>query len=116
MATDSSTDRRGRNGNPQVARGRVPRGGRSGDHHHVPVHKELRSHEAGARLHWEWETYGVETDVDVLEVVADRLVRFTWNGYDRDRPTTVEFRFAPFGQRALASTGGFTFVVWFAHR
>ena len=86
----------------------------------------------GAQLTWEWEMYGVSSQVCVQEVEADRRVRFTWSGYTPEHPTTVEFCFLPMpgdttyvqvtetgftgtGDELVRyvadSTGGFTFLV-----
>ncbi|OAQ64025.1 activator of hsp90 ATPase 1-like protein [Pochonia chlamydosporia 170] len=85
----------------------------------------------GADLEWQWEMYGVSTTVHVQTVEPDRLIRFTWGMYDKERPSTVEFRLIPYQgdtylrvvetgftgdadnqvKRAVDSTGGFTFVI-----
>jgi uncharacterized protein YndB with AHSA1/START domain len=49
----------------------------------------------GAEVTWTWEMYGVSSTVTVQEVEENRLVRFTWSGYNPERPTTVEFRLIP---------------------
>jgi len=51
----------------------------------------------GAVLRWEWEMFGVGTEVRVLEVEEDRRIRFTWG---EENPTTVEFRFVPWREDA----------------
>jgi uncharacterized protein YndB with AHSA1/START domain len=51
----------------------------------------------GANLDWEWEMYGVSTRVSVKEVEPDSRIVFEWND---DKPTTVEFRFIPWGDDA----------------
>ncbi|REF00679.1 uncharacterized protein YndB with AHSA1/START domain [Thermomonospora umbrina] len=48
---------------------------------------------AGAKLRWEWETYGASVEVRVKEVQEGRLIRFEWGNYEQ--PTTVELRFTP---------------------
>ena len=85
----------------------------------------------GAELTWTWEMYEVSSAVSVTDVEEDRLLRFTWSGYDPEHPTTVEFRFVPWAEgtyvqvtetgfrgdggtqvsRALDSTQGFTFLL-----
>ena len=86
----------------------------------------------GAELVWEWEMYGASTHVKVIEVQANRLVRFNWDGFDSTKPTTVEFRIIPYHEntsylritetgftgdgdtqteRAIDLTGGFTFMI-----
>lgn len=85
-----------------------------------------------AELTWVWEMYGVSTRVRVEKVLADRLIRFSWEGYDPAHPSTVEFRLTPYENdttylritetgftgdvdsqvaRALDSTAGFTFLL-----
>jgi uncharacterized protein YndB with AHSA1/START domain len=54
----------------------------------------------GAELNWQWEMYSVSSNVAVLEVEENRLVRFEWSGYSPDQPTTVEFRFRLFDDEA----------------
>ncbi len=86
----------------------------------------------GAKLKWEWEMYGVSTNVSVEKVQPDRLIRFKWGNYDAENPSTVEFRIIPYRDNtaylritesgftgdadakvgsASASTGGFTFMM-----
>ena len=85
----------------------------------------------GAELTWTWEMYGVSSAVSVTDVEQDRLLRFTWSGYDPAHPTTVEFRFVPWAEgtyvqvtetgfsgggdtqvsRALDAAQGFTFLL-----
>jgi uncharacterized protein YndB with AHSA1/START domain len=86
----------------------------------------------GAELLWEWEMYGVSSNISVKEVEEDSRVLFTWSGYTPDHPTTVEFRFSPqpddttyvqvtetgftgngdeVARYAADSTGGFTFLL-----
>jgi uncharacterized protein YndB with AHSA1/START domain len=85
---------------------------------------------SGARVHWEWEMYGVSTTVVVKEVEENRLLLLDWGV--EDKPTTVEFRFIPWRDdstyvrvtetglsgngdelvaRVANSTGGFTIVL-----
>ncbi|HYY78943.1 MAG TPA: SRPBCC family protein [Actinomycetes bacterium] len=83
----------------------------------------------GAQVRWDWEMYGVSTNVSVKQVEDDRRVLFDWG--DGDETTTVEFRFLPWEDatyvqvterglrgdgdalvaRAAGSTGGFTTVL-----
>jgi uncharacterized protein YndB with AHSA1/START domain len=85
----------------------------------------------GAQLTWTWEMCGVSSAVSVIDVEQDRLLRFTWSGYDPTHPTAVELRFVPWADgtyvqitetgfsgdgdtqvsRALDSTQGFTFLL-----
>jgi uncharacterized protein YndB with AHSA1/START domain len=47
----------------------------------------------GASVRWDWEMYGVSTEVSVKAVEADSRILIEWgNG---DESTTVEFRFIP---------------------
>jgi uncharacterized protein YndB with AHSA1/START domain len=88
--------------------------------------------EEGAELIWEWEMHNASSKVRVHEVEPDHRIRFSWDGYDRRHPTTVEFLFVPYEndtsylritetgftgdadtqiKRALNSTAGFTFLL-----
>lgn len=81
--------------------------------------------EAGTRVRWDWEMYGVGADVDVLEMEENRRIVIDWG-------TRVEWIFAPRGEsetyvtiindgfegtadelleQAMDSTQGFTFVL-----
>lgn len=84
--------------------------------------------EAGKRIRWEWEMYGVGTDVHVLEMETNKRILIAWSPDGRE---TVEWTFTPHGdgtyvsvvnggfqgsedemvQQALDSTGGFTMVL-----
>ena len=93
----------------------------------------------GARVTWEWEFYGVSTQVEVKAIDENERILIDW---DVDSaPTTVEWRFTPHGDdatfvaivnsglhgdgdavvaAALDSTGGFTWVLagakaWLEH-
>jgi uncharacterized protein YndB with AHSA1/START domain len=57
--------------------------------------------EPGTQVTWEWEMYGVSTQVDVKEVEENRRILVEWDG--PDRPTSVEWTFEPQGD-------DFTFV------
>lgn len=83
----------------------------------------------GAKVTWEWETYGASATVSVTEFEENRRIVFDWGS--EDSTTTVEFRFIPFhddtyvqvtesgfrgtGDEILArvadSTGGFTMTL-----
>jgi uncharacterized protein YndB with AHSA1/START domain len=52
----------------------------------------------GAHVRWEWEMYGVASDVAVDEVEPHRRIRFDWG--DAGARTTVEFRFVAAGDDA----------------
>src|ERR1700759_2332884 len=85
---------------------------------------------AGAHVTWEWEMYGVSTDVSVREVEENRRLLFDWG--PAGAQTTVEMRFVPYKEsgtyvhvaehgfqgsgdeivaRVIDSTGGFTMVL-----
>lgn len=84
----------------------------------------------GATVRWEWEMYGVSTEVSVKEFEEDRRIVFDWG--PKESSTTVEIQFIPWRDdttyvqvinsgfqctgdeavaRALDSTGGFTMVL-----
>ncbi len=86
--------------------------------------------EAGQRVRWDWEMYGVHAEVDVKAVEENRRILMEWGG--PDDPTPVEWTFEPRGEdrtfvtvknwgfggdadkavaAALDSTGGFSFVL-----
>jgi uncharacterized protein YndB with AHSA1/START domain len=86
--------------------------------------------EAGSRVRWEWEMYGVGTDVEVKQVEPNRRLLIEWTG--PDHPTSVGWTFEPRGEaatfvvvrhwgfegdatkiveQALESAGGFSFVL-----
>jgi len=86
--------------------------------------------ETGKRIRWDWEMYGVHTEVDVKAIEINKRILIEWNG--PDNPTTVEWTFEDKGDdttfvvvknwgftgtddkvvaQALDSTGGFTFVL-----
>ena len=47
--------------------------------------------EAGKRVRWEWEMYGVSSEVSVLALEPHQRIVLEWSGYSG--PTTVEWRF-----------------------
>src|SRR5919197_4560810 len=49
--------------------------------------------EPGKTVRWEWEMYGVGTDVRVKEVEQDRRILVEWNG--PENPTLVEWTLEP---------------------
>lgn len=93
--------------------------------------------EPGARIRWDWEMYGVGTDVLVKAVEPGRRILIDWN--TADDPSEVEWRFkelngdtfvtvenrgfedSPAGvAKALESNGGFNLVIaaakfWLEH-
>ena len=85
--------------------------------------------EAGRRVRWDWEMYGVSTEVDVKSIEENRRILVEW---DPDHPTSVEWTFEPRGEdrtfvtvtnrgfsggaeeivaKALDSQGGFSFLL-----
>lgn len=85
--------------------------------------------EAGRRVRWDWEMYGVSTDVDVKAIEENRRILVEW---DPANPTSVEWTLEPRGEdrtfvtvrnwgfggsaeeivaKALDSTGGFSFLL-----
>jgi len=93
--------------------------------------------ESGGRVRWDWEMYGVGTDVRVKAVEPGRRILIDWD--TADDPTEVEWLFEDRGgdtfvtvenrgfeddpagvAKALDSTGGFTLVlagakIWLEH-
>jgi len=86
--------------------------------------------EAGKRVRWDWEMYGVFTHADVKEIESPTRILIEWNV--PDKPTFVEWTFEPKGadrtfvtvknwgfhgdpdtvvSEALDSTGGFSFLL-----
>ena len=51
--------------------------------------------EAGRRIRWDWEMYGVSTTVDVKAIDANRRILIEWDGYTSRN--TVDWVFAPRG-------------------
>lgn len=91
--------------------------------------------ESGAVVRWDWEMYGVGSDVRVKAIEPGRRILIDW---DLDDPTEVEWLFEPRGEHtwvtvtnrgfhgadpvaeALDSTGGFALVlagakIWLEH-
>jgi uncharacterized protein YndB with AHSA1/START domain len=94
--------------------------------------------EPGAEVRWDWDMYGVGTDVVVKAVEPGRRILMDWD--NASEPTEVEWRFEPRGDhswvtvenrgfsgtpeeqtaKALESTGGFALVlagakIWLEH-
>lgn len=87
--------------------------------------------EAGNKLEWTWEMYGVSAQVVVKEVEENERIVINWG--DPEKPTTVAFDFHPWGDdrtylqitetglggdgadkvvaQAIDSTGGFTMLL-----
>jgi uncharacterized protein YndB with AHSA1/START domain len=94
--------------------------------------------EAGRRVRWDWEMYGVGTDVDVKEIDPNRRILIEWDSYVGCTPVEWEFEARPdnttkvtvtnYGfhgddvvKQALDSTEGFTFMLsglkaWLEHK
>ena len=49
--------------------------------------------EAGKRIQWDWEMYGISIPVNVKAVEPNRRIVIEWPGYGS--PTTVEWAFRP---------------------
>lgn len=86
--------------------------------------------ETGKRIRWDWEMYGVHTEVDVKAIEMNKRILIEWNGpenpslvewtfEDRDDDTTfVVVKNSGFKgtadqvvAQAIDSTGGFTFLL-----
>jgi len=86
--------------------------------------------EVGRQVRWDWEMYGVGTEVDVKAIEENRRILIEWNG--PDNPSSVEWTLEPRGEdqtfvtvknwgfggdaesvvaQALDSTGGFSFLL-----
>ena len=86
--------------------------------------------EAGKRIRWDWEMYGVHTEVDVKAIETNKRILVEWNG--PENPTLVEWTFEDKGNdttflvvrnwgfkgddnkivaEVIDSTGGFTFLI-----
>ena len=93
--------------------------------------------EAGKRVRWDWEMYGVGTDVDVKEIAPNKRILIEWDSYEGRTPVEWEFEPRPdnttkltvsnYGfvgedvvKQAIESTQGFSFMVaglkaWLEH-
>jgi uncharacterized protein YndB with AHSA1/START domain len=49
--------------------------------------------ETGKRVRWDWEMYGVSSQVDVKAIEENQRILIEWSGYGT--PTTVEWIFTP---------------------
>jgi uncharacterized protein YndB with AHSA1/START domain len=84
--------------------------------------------EAGKRVRWDWEMYGVGTDVDVKETVPNKRILIEWDSYIGRTPVEWEFVARPdnttkvtvtnwgfqgedVAAQAIESTQGFTFML-----
>lgn len=86
--------------------------------------------ETGKRIRWDWEMYGVHTEVDVKAIETNKRILIEWNG--PENPTSVEWTFEDKGNdttfivvknwgfkgddneivaQVIDSTGGFTFLI-----
>lgn len=93
--------------------------------------------EPGKRVRWDWEMYGVGTDVDVKEIDLNKRILIEWDSYVGRTPVEWEFAARPdnttmvtvsnYGFRgedvvkqAIESTQGFAFMLaglkaWLEH-
>jgi uncharacterized protein YndB with AHSA1/START domain len=88
--------------------------------------------EAGKRVRWDWEMYGVSADVDVDLIDENKRILMRWPAYEGDTQTTVDWVFTPHAgnttfvavtntgfkgdaeavaKQAIGATGGFTLVL-----
>ena len=86
--------------------------------------------ETGKRIRWDWEMYGVHTEVDVKANETNKRILIEWNG--PENPSLVEWTFEDKGNettfvvvknwgfkgddnelvaQVIDSTGGFTFLI-----
>lgn len=86
--------------------------------------------EKGKRIRWDWEMYGVHTEVDVKAIETNKRILIEWNG--PENPSSVEWTFEEKGNdttfivvknwgfkgddneivaQVIDSTGGFTFLI-----
>lgn len=86
--------------------------------------------ETGKRIRWDWEMYGVHTEVDVKVIETNKRILIEWNG--PENPSSVEWTFEDKGNdttfivvknwgfkgddneivaQVIDSTGGFTFLI-----
>lgn len=86
--------------------------------------------ETGKQIRWDWEMYGVHTEVDVKAIETNKRILIEWNG--PENPTLVEWTFEDKGNdttfvvvknwgfkgddnkivaEVIDSTGGFTFLI-----
>jgi uncharacterized protein YndB with AHSA1/START domain len=87
--------------------------------------------DAGKRIRWDWEMFGVSAEVSVKAIEANKRILIEWSS-SGGNPTTVEWLFAPRAdsttfvtitesgfsgdgdevvRKALGSQGGFTFLL-----
>jgi uncharacterized protein YndB with AHSA1/START domain len=88
--------------------------------------------ETGKKIRWDWEMYGVHSDVEVKVIEVNKRILIEWNLYGAENPNMVEWTFEDKGDnttfvvvknwgfkgdadqvvaQALDSTGGFTFLL-----
>jgi uncharacterized protein YndB with AHSA1/START domain len=84
--------------------------------------------ETGKRVRWDWEMYGVGTDVDVKEIEPNKRILIEWDSYVGRTPVEWTFEARPdnstkvavtnYGfqgdevvKQAIDSTEGFTFML-----
>jgi uncharacterized protein YndB with AHSA1/START domain len=95
--------------------------------------------EPGKRVRWDWEMYGVHSDVDVKDIEDNRRILIEWSSYGGRTSVEWGFKSRPDGttfvtianhgfhgnanevvKQAIESTQGFTFVLsglkaWLEH-
>src|SRR5688572_18713107 len=54
--------------------------------------------EPGAQLRWDWEMYGVGTDVAVKALEPNRRILIEWDGYAEGSLENVEWELSPRGE------------------
>jgi uncharacterized protein YndB with AHSA1/START domain len=50
--------------------------------------------EVGKKVRWDWEMYGISSQIDVKAMEPNRRILVEWSSPD-NKPTTVEWRFDP---------------------
>ena len=50
--------------------------------------------EAGKKVRWDWEMYGISSQVDVKAIEPNKRILVEWSSAD-SKPTTIEWRFDP---------------------
>lgn len=94
--------------------------------------------EPGKRVRWDWEMYGVGTDVDVKAIEPNKRILIEWDSYVGRTPvewvfearpdnttkvtvTNYDFQGDDIAKQAIESTQGFTFMLsgmkaWLEHK
>ena len=60
--------------------------------------------ETGKKIRWDWEMYGVHSDVEVKVIEVNKRILIEWNLYGAENPSMVEWTFEDKGDNS-------TFVV-----